>query len=217
MKPRSIVGVVSALLCFLATIHVCRCQKTYYTATTSVSIVLYYECMCPYSRAFITRQLWPTYVKLGSYMEVQVVPYGNAKMITQSGGKKVKFQCQHGENECYGNMVQVCAAKKAKSTKSLLKFLDCMSQKSSAYRYGKTCASYEGSFKWRSLEKCARGREGEKLLRQMDRLTRGHWPVIGYVPYVEVNGHLNTRATTNLFALVCDLLGPEKPKICLAE
>ncbi|KAH9366273.1 hypothetical protein HPB48_008307 [Haemaphysalis longicornis] len=217
MKPRSVVGVLSALLCFLATIYVCHCQKTYYQASSSVSVVLYYECLCPYSRAFITQQLWPTYSKLESYMKVKIVPYGNAKMITGSGGSKFSFQCQHGANECYGNKVQASAASMAKSMKLLLKFLNCMSQKSNAHLYGKSCAYSVGSFRWSFIEKCARGRQGDKLLRQMDSLTRGHWPRIGYVPYVEVNGHLNPRATTNLFSLICELLGKPKPKICLAE
>ncbi|KAK8777659.1 hypothetical protein V5799_028994 [Amblyomma americanum] len=41
-------------------------------------IQVYYESLCPYSIAFITEQLWPTYVRVGYLMDVQLIPFGNA-------------------------------------------------------------------------------------------------------------------------------------------
>lgn len=44
----------------------------------TANIQVYYESLCPYSIAFITEQLWPTYVRVGYLMDVQLVPFGNA-------------------------------------------------------------------------------------------------------------------------------------------
>ncbi|KAF7667835.1 hypothetical protein LDENG_00044930 [Lucifuga dentata] len=44
-----------------------------------VQVVLYYESLCPFSRVFITEQLFPTWTMLQDIMTVTLVPYGNAK------------------------------------------------------------------------------------------------------------------------------------------
>merc|ERR1712080_598797 len=50
--------------------------------------------------------MYPTYQKLGKYMEVDFVPYGNAHQ--QQDGDSWTFECQHGPDECHGNMQQSC-------------------------------------------------------------------------------------------------------------
>lgn len=45
-----------------------------------VSIILYYESLCPDCRYFITQQLFPTWVMLQDIMSITLVPYGNTKV-----------------------------------------------------------------------------------------------------------------------------------------
>lgn len=41
---------------------------------------------------------------LGDYLDMELIPYGNARMYPQVH----RIYCQHGELECYGNQCQTC-------------------------------------------------------------------------------------------------------------
>ena len=43
---------------------------------------LYYESLCPTSRAFIAKEVWPSYQVLAQYMDVVFVAYGKAQVST---------------------------------------------------------------------------------------------------------------------------------------
>lgn len=47
----------------------------------SLKVGVYFESLCPDSKAFITTQLHPTFGKLGKYLNVDFYPYGNAEVI----------------------------------------------------------------------------------------------------------------------------------------
>lgn len=49
-------------------------------ASQKVHVAVYYEALCPDSRSFILKQLAPTYRKLLANMELELVPYGKAKV-----------------------------------------------------------------------------------------------------------------------------------------
>ena len=69
-----------------------------------VKINVYYESLCPDSKEFITQQLGPVYQKFKKYLEVELIPYGNANTswkFEESWG----FECQHGDLECLGNLL----------------------------------------------------------------------------------------------------------------
>ncbi|KAH9373229.1 hypothetical protein HPB48_004974 [Haemaphysalis longicornis] len=68
-------------------------------------IQLYYESLCPYSIAFITEQLWPTFVRVGYLMDVQLVPFGNAfkeQPQTQAGPTRPGSRRQRRVREEHG-------------------------------------------------------------------------------------------------------------------
>ena len=48
-----------------------------------MSVQVYYESLCPVSIRFIKDQLYPTWEKLGKYMEVEFVPFGKASVSIQ--------------------------------------------------------------------------------------------------------------------------------------
>ena len=46
-----------------------------------VKVNLYYESFCPGCRAFITKQLGPNFEEFGQYLDIQLNPFGNARMV----------------------------------------------------------------------------------------------------------------------------------------
>lgn len=87
-------------------------------------VTLLYESLCPGCHQFILTQLHPAYTKLQDHIDIELVPFGNAHERTSNG--REYFQCQHGQNECYGNFAQACAIDMLKSQKASLEFVYCM-------------------------------------------------------------------------------------------
>ncbi|XP_023342039.1 gamma-interferon-inducible-lysosomal thiol reductase [Eurytemora carolleeae] len=73
-----------------------------------VTVELYYESLCPGCRYFVETQLFPTFYKLkdAGIVQFSMYPYGNAKESQNPDGTW-KFECQHGDKECTGNLIEV--------------------------------------------------------------------------------------------------------------
>jgi len=76
-------------------------------ANDKVNFSLYYETLCPYCRQFIVAQLSKAYETILDIINITIVPYGNAHETYDSSSQLYKFTCQHGPQECLGNLVHV--------------------------------------------------------------------------------------------------------------
>lgn len=65
------------------------------TSVPPVFVTLYYESLCPASRAFISHQLFPTWTMLQDIMTVTLVPYGNAKVTCSHLMQNVDLNTSH--------------------------------------------------------------------------------------------------------------------------
>lgn len=72
-----------------------------------VNFTLYYETLCPDCRQFMTTELYKAYQSVLDIVNITVVPYGNARETYDSSSQQYVFTCQHGAQECLGNLIHV--------------------------------------------------------------------------------------------------------------
>jgi hypothetical protein len=85
-----------------------------------VNLSIYYETLCPDCRQFIANQVWNAYQSILDIVNITFVPYGNAKELYRPETKLYQYYCQHGADECYGNLIHVRHERSIVLTLSLL-------------------------------------------------------------------------------------------------
>ena len=189
---------------------------------TKTKVELYYESLCPYSRAFFVDQLEPTYQKLVDYIDVEVIPYGNVRVNQSVGGSPV-FICQHGAAECYGNRVQACVIDYlANATAASLEYVRCMfapgnqqnpvpgidSNWKNTYTNAEACANVQfGQQIWPTITECTGGPLGQELIIRNWQRTANLIPKHSYVPWIVIEGvhteELQNEAQDALLSYLC--------------
>ncbi|KAM3604028.1 uncharacterized protein V6R79_005484 [Siganus canaliculatus] len=179
-----------------------------------VQVDLYYESLCPGCRAFLTEMLLPTAVMLSDIMTVNLVPYGNAQEKLEKG--KYVFECQHGEQECLGNMIETCLLN---MTSSAYAIIFCMESSADVINNAQNCAKlYSPELDWTKVTSCVKGDLGNQLMHQNALKTAALKPSHQYVPWITINGEhtedLQNKAMASLYTLVCSLYKGDKPPAC---
>ncbi|XP_072297958.1 gamma-interferon-inducible lysosomal thiol reductase-like [Eucyclogobius newberryi] len=196
-----------------------QCLEANYTQSRQtadpVKIELYYESLCPGCRNFITSMLYPTSVLLGDIMDLTLVPYGNAQ--ESFDGDKYIFKCQHGVDECVGNMIEACLLNLTNSDPFLPIF--CMEASNDPVKAAQLCVDlFSPQLGWERLMKCVNGDLGNQIMHQNALKTQALKPPHNYVPWIVINGvhteDLQDKAFDALVPLVCDMYKGEKPAIC---
>ncbi|XP_063616804.1 gamma-interferon-inducible lysosomal thiol reductase-like, partial [Cydia splendana] len=155
-----------------------------------VDVRLYYECLCPYCIDFYTTALIKTVEKLGPYIDLKTYPYGNAERTEENG--KVIIECQHGEEECYGNKLHACAIDILKNTTRSVSYISCMmsgqGENSGSDDNGATRCGKKMGINAKKIIKCAKGKKGEELLEYYGKETDKDVPDREGVPWSLING-----------------------------
>ncbi|XP_019960891.2 gamma-interferon-inducible lysosomal thiol reductase [Paralichthys olivaceus] len=178
-----------------------------------VVVGLYYESLCPGCRLFLSDVLFPTWVLLQEIMKVTLVPYGNA--VEKPDGKKYIFECQHGEQECLGNMIETCLMNKTDA----FPIIFCMESSADVIKSAKSCTEiYDPDLSWGDVMSCVTGDVGNELMHQNAMMTKALNPPHEYVPWITINGKhtedLQDEAMNSLFTLVCNMYKGTKPPAC---
>ena len=165
-----------------------------------------------------------------SIVDFSILPYGNAEPSSSGSG----WDCQHGENECIGNMYLACAqehfSSRVDDVPAWYPFYDCME----ASEYNKdrylaynTSAAIEcaAGIDWSVIEECAgpspslgSDDDGSVLMNSIMLNTPNHT----YVPWVVVNGDTvpddgSGYPSGDLTSLVCAAYaGKDVPDACSA-
>ncbi|XP_019730878.1 gamma-interferon-inducible lysosomal thiol reductase [Hippocampus comes] len=183
-------------------------------AAPPVSVALYYECLCPGCRSFITQQLFPTWSMLQDIMNVTLVPYGNAKELVSDN---TTFTCQHGEPECHGNMIEACILHLCGP--AAFHIIYCMESAADVLSAAQPCLQMHApAISWVSIDTCVKGDLGRRLMHANAVMTRALNPPHKHVPWVTFSGEFTEeyedKAMSSLFHLVCQLYEGVKPPAC---
>jgi len=168
-----------------------------------VKLDVYYECLCPDSRYFVLHQLLPTLEAVGSMLEVNMWPYGKATTRVTSDG--YEFDCQHGEQECIGNMFHACVEEKVEDAAKRLEMIKCMiSDNYEPENSAKNCASEVG-VDFEEILTCATGAQGQELHYQAGLKTQALSPKVSFIPTIEIDeSQMSQKAILkNLLKEVC--------------
>nr|XP_046263852.1 gamma-interferon-inducible lysosomal thiol reductase-like [Scatophagus argus] len=179
-----------------------------------VEVGLYYESLCPGCRGFLSNMLFPTWVLLNDIMSVTLVPYGNAQ--EKHDGQKYVYDCQHGEQECLGNMIETCLLN---MTDMAFPIIFCMESSTDVIKSAKSCLElYSPQLSWDTVMSCVNGDQGNQLMHQNALKTSALKPPHEYVPWVTVNGvhteDLQEKAMSSLFNLVCSMYKGTQTPAC---
>ncbi|KAH6941529.1 hypothetical protein HPB50_019260 [Hyalomma asiaticum] len=185
--PRSVISVVSV--------------------TKKVEVTVVYESHCPFSRRFMYGQLLPTFEKMSPFMNLTILPFGKAHVDNVSAPVP-HFTCQHGSNECMGNMIETCVVHVVKTQMTVVKILACMSQSYQPHLAGQRCVEGTG-VKWSEIQECVT-KKGTRYLLETGLET---WKIQSYVarvPLVVVDGEMDNYveyyAQKDLMKLMCEHL-----------
>ncbi|XP_054889847.1 gamma-interferon-inducible lysosomal thiol reductase [Poeciliopsis prolifica] len=179
-----------------------------------VHVGLYYESLCPGCRMFLTEMLFPTYLLLNSIMSVTLVPYGNAQEMPVA--QKYTYECQHGKQECLGNMIETCIMN---MTDMAFPIIFCMESSADVIGSAESCLKlYAPVLSMDKVMSCVNGDMGMQLMHQNALQTKALNPPHQYVPWITINGvhteDLQDKAMSSLFTLVCSMYKGTKPAAC---
>ncbi|XP_022109444.1 gamma-interferon-inducible lysosomal thiol reductase-like [Acanthaster planci] len=180
-----------------------------------VNFTLYYESYCPDCQLFISGQLHDAYMAVSEIMNLTMVPYGNAEEKRE--GSKYVFQCQHGQEECRGNVLETCILHFA-PFQTAFQTIYCMEVSRDPVTYARECME-KMKVNPEQVFACANGSLGNALEHQMALKTDALKPPHQYVPWVTLNGvhteKIQNEAEMNLKKLICDTYqGAKKPPAC---
>ncbi|XP_056368845.1 gamma-interferon-inducible lysosomal thiol reductase isoform X1 [Oenanthe melanoleuca] len=201
-----------------------RCPSLPRPAAAPVQLSLYYESLCPACRQFLVLKLFPTWLLLPAEMlNITLVPYGNAQERNVSG--KWDFRCQHGPEECLGNMMEACLMHEAQNFSTYFPVIFCLESGSSVTKNLEACLQiYAPELDSGRVTACVQGDTGMALMHHNAQATEALQPPHQYVPWITVNGpcvppqkhtdELQAQAEASLLGLVCQLYEGEKPEVC---
>lgn len=181
-----------------------------------VNVSVYYEVLCPDSIRFVRGSMWRAYKLVPDIMNLELVPYGKAHYERRSDDS-ISFSCQHGPDECAGNMVQACALNLLPQDKQV-DFVRCMLTSRRPQSSGPSCAA-SLSLSYADVESCVSGSAGPKFLMEMGQKTEALRPKLSFVPWIVVDGEYKDEtqdaALDDLKSVVCAAYrGADKPAKC---
>ncbi|CAL4108472.1 unnamed protein product, partial [Meganyctiphanes norvegica] len=188
-------------------------------AAPDVFVEVYYESLCPDSKEFFANQLYPTWTKIKDIMYIDTNAFGIANFTAD--GEGYIFNCQHGPNECEGNMMIACGKKYIQDPELEFQWISCIMSSFYPPFAGEQCAASVGipDYVYSPINKCVTSAERQMLLHEVGVKQGFLDPVLFWVPWIIINGEwsweMNAAAELDLLDVVCKAYQGELPQPCL--
>jgi len=157
---------------------------------------------------------------VGEIVDFEMFPFGNAKETKLLG--KFHFTCQHGKNECIGNMYQACAFNLNTNVTDWWPFVLCMEKSETPVTAAEGCAT-DTKLDWSAIQTCAGDEpdqgapeQGNAFMHKIANATNSLIPAHQFTPWVVLNGKplSSKKLDKSLTSLVCDAYTGTKPTGC---
>jgi len=200
-------------ICILLTIiSLSSCQKHV------PKIQVYIESLCPDCVNFITQSFKDFLEKISkpNLADIEFIPFGNAKEKYNEETKKWDFECQHKENECYGNLIETCVIQNLGRVNSYKKIL-CIESNIENYNLDfdetlKFCFNDEQS-QLEQIKECVTSDMGNYYQHQMAQKTGEHL----YVPWILVDGVHDVDAENQIIESLINYLCGDDLTRCYSD
>ena len=133
-----------------------------------VNITLYFESLCGGFQWLIKHQLYPAFQSIGSIMNINL------------DGKWV-FTCQHGKEECIGNLIETCAIHFYPNVTDFFPFIHCTETSGKIPRKAAPSCAQKFDLDYSEIWSCVSGDLGNKLEHEMALKTDALVPDHTYV------------------------------------
>jgi len=176
-----------------------------------VTLNIYYESLCPDSINFITKQLYPTWKNLSKHIIPVFKPSGKEDFEPKNNERGWNFTCQHGPNECRGNLYQACFLKlhEKEDLDEKVKVINCIMSDQSPDTATLSCMD-EIKVKTptkEAVDKCAHSVLGQNELHDIAVETKSLKPPLNFVPWILINGEhteeIQNESLNNLERYLC--------------
>ncbi|CAH2041505.1 unnamed protein product, partial [Iphiclides podalirius] len=174
-------------------------------------LTVYYESKCPDSQKFILEQLQPAIDLLHKYVRLRLIPFGKSKSMDYGDEG---FECQHGPQECLGNLVQDCALKymRKHSDQQRVAYAVCEMSSEAGTQGNLGCVKHAGVAR-DAVEHCVMSGEGIVLQLDSEYHTSSLKPQ--FIPSITINGvfdqQIQDSALVDLKGTLCSLLKEAQP------
>ncbi|CRL03947.1 CLUMA_CG017068, isoform A [Clunio marinus] len=176
---------------FVALAIFCTSFVKFSVSTGRIIVDIYYENNCPYSKKFIREQLEPNYEEIKDFIVLHFYPFGHSESVINADGS-ITFTCQHGPNECEGNMFQTCALNNAKTQDERVAIVFCAMTTVSTIQECISSLQLDGD----AIEECMNGPEGIKLQLEYEILSEKPVSELGGVPAIVFNKTIDKEKET---------------------
>lgn len=152
------------------------------------------------------------------YLDIEFFPYGKATTFINQDGS-LRFDCQHGERECEGNIVHSCTIEAVHDTETKLNMIACMIRDNANPHEAFQRCSREYTIDVETIQKCYTSLHGRELLKIAGEATNALRPKVSFIPTVLLDGQQGRQASIlkDLLEEICQILshgGGMVPKVC---
>lgn len=173
-------------------------NTTFIDSGLKVKLSVFFESLCPDSRRFFTNELEPNIHDLKDLIQLELVPFGKARIISTE-----RMICQHGANECDGNRIMACIIARNAEVEQTVKTISCLFENDPQSSIEQCVKQFLPDVQPADIENCRQSKESFAMMEEAERKTGR----LNYVPHLRINdkasNEIQMDCEQNLKTCIC--------------